>query len=64
LENGFLRLWVYDDGPGFSPDFTDLPSSSLGLHLIKILSEQLDATFHYEYHTGKSEFVFLIPMKK
>lgn len=64
FENGFLHLSVYDDGPGFSADFANLPSSSLGLHLVQILSEQLDAQFHYEYHAGKSEFAFLIPINK
>ncbi|MBI4930984.1 MAG: sensor histidine kinase [Bacteroidetes bacterium] len=64
FENGFLHLSVFDDGPGFSADFNNLPSASLGLHLVKILSEQLDAHFHYQYHPGKSEFTFLIPVKK
>lgn len=63
LENNFLHLCVYDDGPGFSADFNNLPPSSLGLHLVKILSEQLDAEFHYQFQNGKSEFSFLIPMK-
>jgi two-component sensor histidine kinase len=63
FESGFLHLSVYDDGPGFSADFTNLPPASLGLNLIQILSEQLDAKFHYQYHPGKSEFVFLIPLK-
>lgn len=63
FENNFLHLSVYDDGPGFSVDFNKLPASSLGLHLVKILSEQLDASLHYQFQNGKSEFVFLIPMK-
>jgi len=62
FENNFLHLSVYDDGPGFSADFNNLPASSLGLHLVKILSEQLDASFHYQFLNGKSEFTFLVPM--
>ncbi len=62
-ENYFLHLSVYDDGPGFSADFNNLPPSSLGLHLVKILSEQLDAEFHYQFQSGKSEFTFLVPLK-
>ncbi|KAF0190795.1 MAG: signal transduction histidine kinase, partial [Bacteroidetes bacterium] len=62
-ENGFLHLSVYDDGSGFTPDFENLPPASLGLNLVKILSEQLDATFHYHPQPGKSEFTFLIPLK-
>jgi len=62
FEHGFLHLSIYDDGPGFSTDFNNLPSSSLGLNLVQILSEQLDAKFQYRYHSGKSEFTFLIPM--
>lgn len=64
MENELFHLHYYDDGPGFKADFTNLPTSSQGLQLIKILSEQLDAEFHYQYRTGNSEFTFLIPVKK
>ena len=64
IENGLLHLHYYDDGPGFNADFENLPTSSLGLQLVKILSEQLDAEFNYEFRAGHSEFTFLIPLKK
>ncbi len=43
-EPAFLVLSVEDDGPGFQQDFDPLTSSSLGVSLVRSLTEQLGGT--------------------
>lgn len=64
IESDLLHLSYSDDGPGFEVNFENLPVDSLGLQLIKILSEQLDAEYHYCPEKGKGTYTFLIPLHK
>lgn len=50
-----ISIQIKDDGVGFPPDFDPKSSSSLGFHLIKVLSEQIHASYSYESsETGTS----------
>ena len=47
--DGFIELHVVDDGVGFS---NDAPRGSLGLELVRILTEQLNGTVHFSTDGG------------
>lgn len=42
-----LHLCINDDGIGLPQNFNDIKSNSLGLNLIDVLSQQLEATYHF-----------------
>lgn len=45
--NTRLQLTIEDDGIGMPPDFNKASSGSLGLNLIGVLSQQLEAEYHF-----------------
>ncbi|MEQ8525452.1 PAS domain S-box protein [Gracilimonas sp.] len=47
-KNNWISIEITDDGVGFNPDLTLDELKSLGTHLIKVLSEQINATYKYE----------------
>jgi PAS domain S-box-containing protein len=47
-----LELSVSDDGAGLPEDFDPVGSASFGLHLVEILSNQLQGTFSWENDHG------------
>lgn len=58
--NGFWRLWVEDDGPGLPPQFQLERTPSLGLRLVRVLAQQLEAQLWWENHGG-TRFVIEFP---
>ncbi|MDR8390139.1 PAS domain S-box protein [Aliifodinibius sp. S!AR15-10] len=52
-----LHLSISDDGIGFPEDLDTTKSSSLGLNLINVLSDQLHASHHYKSTDNKTTFV-------
>ncbi|MGN8226428.1 PAS domain S-box protein [Gracilimonas sp. BCB1] len=47
-EDKLIRIKIKDDGVGFPGDFDVNSNTSLGFHLIRVLSEQIDAAYRYE----------------
>ncbi|HWH73744.1 MAG TPA: histidine kinase dimerization/phosphoacceptor domain -containing protein, partial [Methylibium sp.] len=54
LEGKRVRLSVADDGVGVAPGFQPAAHSSLGLRLVHLLAEQLDAELHFGAGPGFS----------
>jgi two-component system CheB/CheR fusion protein len=52
---GLMELLISDDGVGFPADFSMEQSTSLGLHLVRILAGQLHARLSVG-NTGRTEF--------
>mgnify|MGYP003110385925 FL=1 len=63
-ENELISIKIEDNGIGFEPDFVEGESSSLGLHLIRLLSEQIDATYTYKNLEDKPGAYFEIQFKR
>ena len=61
IKNEIIIL-IKDDGVGFPDDFDVNVNTSLGFHLIRVLSEQINADFKYE--NEKSGTVFQLTFKK
>lgn len=55
-KKGGWRIRVIDDGPGLPEDFDWDNTKSLGLYLVKVLSEEIDANFKYERENNLSIF--------
>ncbi|WP_421774529.1 PAS domain S-box protein [Gracilimonas sp.] len=51
-----INIKIKDDGVGFPEDFDVNTNTSLGFHLIRVLSEQIDATYKYENETTGTIF--------
>ena len=60
-ETRLLRLMVIDDGIGFPPGSEAQDSSSMGLHLVRLLVEQLHAQLDVRTVTGV-EFAVTFPL--
>jgi len=59
--DGHIRLGVSDNGVGLPPGFDWREASSLGLHLVKLLSKQLRASVEVSGGNGtRFEIVFQI----
>jgi two-component sensor histidine kinase len=56
--SGKTSIRVSDDGVGMPPDWEELQTRSLGLKLLRVLAEQIDADFSYE--TGNGTTVRLV----
>lgn len=54
--NGEIRLSIQDNGDGLPENFDSQQSDSLGLHLIRQLSKQLDAEYEYTQRDEGVEF--------
>lgn len=62
---GLVTLAVNDDGVGFPPSFDPNTASSLGLRLIRMLSEQLEAEVHTtNQHGARTEICFAQRMRE
>lgn len=62
LENGNIRVVVYDNGPGFSFEEKMNNIKSLGLVLIESLADQLDGTYCFN-NNGGTYFELEIPIQ-
>ncbi len=51
-----IFIQIKDDGVGFPPDFNPESSPSLGFHLIKVLSEQIQASYTYKNNEAGTLF--------
>jgi two-component sensor histidine kinase len=58
--NGFIQLVVADNGKGISNDFHLETTDSLGMTIIRSLSEQLDGTFTFQGEPHKGTRATLI----
>lgn len=60
LEGGMVEggwfVRVIDNGPGMPPDFNWSETKSLGLYLVRVLSEEIGATFKYTREEERSIF--------
>ena len=52
-----IELSVEDNGIGLPPEFSPDQSSSLGVHVVAMLVEQMDGTVTYESHPGQGTVV-------
>ena len=48
LRDNKITIAIEDDGQGFPEDFDTNVNTSLGFHLIRVLSEQIDASYTYD----------------
>ena len=55
-EDDVIDLMISDDGIGLPKDFSEVKSESLGLLLIKILTEQLGGNYGYKSSTSGTTF--------
>jgi|AntRauTorckE6833_2_1112554.scaffolds.fasta_scaffold00673_14 PAS domain S-box-containing protein len=55
----FMKLTISDDGNGLPEDFDPAKSDSLGLTLIKMLSEQIQANYFYQSDSDGTSFNLL-----
>jgi PAS domain S-box-containing protein len=64
-ENDEIKLTVADNGKGFPPNFNWQKSPSLGLRLVRILTQQLDADLEFKTDSNGTLFSlkFTIPKK-
>lgn len=60
-EDGLLTFTVKDNGVGLPDNFEELSASSLGMSLIKNLSDQLNATLTIESNEGASFTIQFLP---
>jgi len=58
---GLIDLSVFDNGDPLPEDFSLRNNSSLGLHLITLLSQQINGSFDYECFSVGKTFTLLIP---
>jgi PAS domain S-box-containing protein len=61
-KNDLINIQIKDDGVGFPEGFDIDVNTSLGFHLIRVLSEQIDAT--YKYENGTSGTLFELSFRK
>jgi two-component sensor histidine kinase len=60
--DGRLTLVVADNGVGLPPEFDMLNTDSLGLHLVRILVQQLDGTLEVQGQGGTQfRITFIVP---
>ncbi|MBO6586509.1 MAG: PAS domain S-box protein [Gracilimonas sp.] len=61
-KNELINIQIKDDGVGFPEGFDVDVNTSLGFHLIRVLSDQIDAT--YKYENGTSGTLFELSFRK
>jgi two-component sensor histidine kinase/CheY-like chemotaxis protein len=61
--NGLVRLAVIDSGPGLPAEISPEKGSSIGLHLIRLLTRQLRGTLRYEGDRGSCFVVTFAPVE-
>jgi two-component sensor histidine kinase len=59
-EEGCYALIIRDNGGGLPPDYENSQKESLGMDLVKILTEQINGTLDYKFEKGA---VFTINFK-
>ncbi|MBX3629623.1 MAG: hypothetical protein KF908_06830 [Nitrosomonas sp.] len=62
LEPAVLQLYIADNGVGIPEDFDIENSSSLGLQLVQLLSEQISAELTIQ-HKNPTRFILNIPIQ-
>jgi len=55
-KDGKVSLSINDDGVGIPDEFGDFKETSVGLHLIEVLSSQLDASYTYNSNGSGTDF--------
>jgi PAS domain S-box-containing protein len=59
--DNLVKLTVKDNGSGFPPDFDINTNKGFGLHLVKILTEQIHGEFKFKNDNG-AHFEFIFPL--
>ena len=62
--NDHIIIKIEDNGVGFDPNFDLEKSSSLGIHLIKLLSEQIKSTYSYKNKEDNSGTIFKLEFQR